>query len=190
MVNRIDFIKDALEINSIQAMIISEMISDIADDDLTKFLVFRMDFIQPMKSKDLITKEALYAYKRMRIERDIANGICPFTDKNSVHNYLQSFYKGREIANGAGNYKDFVVIALDKDGEYINKYAVNEHGSYKKLISSDVDNVLEWLLNNPTRIGNIKRVKETNVPIIGHKKEEISNDVNPRVLQNLKVKGM
>jgi len=185
---RINFIKDALEINTIQATIISEMINDVADKDLTKFLVFRMDFIQPMKSKDLITKEALYAYQSMKFERDIANGNSPFTDKNSVHNYLQSFYKGREIANGAGNYKDFVVIALDKDGEYINKYSVNEYGSYKKLISSDVDNVLEWLLENPTRIGNIKRVKETNMPIIEHKKEEICNDVNPRVLQNLKVK--
>jgi|LGOV01.1.fsa_nt_gb hypothetical protein len=184
--NRIDFIKDALEINIVQATIISEMIHDIEDKDLTKFLVFRMEFIQPMKSKDLITKEALFAYNRKKIELGIKDGVNPFNDTKGVYNYLQSFYKGKEIANGAGCYKDFVIIGLDRDGEFINKYVINEYGNYKKLNSEDVESVLSWLLENPKRIGNIQRVQETNEIQIEYKQECFSDDISPKISQMIK----
>jgi hypothetical protein len=156
--NRVQYLKQALEINEIQADLLSEQISDIPDDKLKDFLIFRMNYVQPMMSKELITKTALFDYKKKMIEVQLQNGVKVFKDIYEVKDFLLTFYKGKEIANGAGNYYDFVVIAMDKDGELINKYVQNEHGTYKKLNNDETGTVLKWLYANQNRIGVVEYI--------------------------------
>lgn len=157
--SRVKFIQQALEISEIQAELLSEMLREIPDDRIKNFLVFRMDYIQPMMSKELITKSALFDYKKKLIEARLRNGERVFADIYEVKNYLLTFYKGKEIVNGAGRFYDYVIIAMNIDGELINKFAQNEHGSYKKLNNDDTGSVLEWCLENQNRIGDIKYVR-------------------------------
>jgi hypothetical protein len=156
--NRVQYLQSALEINEVQADLLSDLISDIPNDKLKEFLVFRMNYIQPMMSKELITKTALFDFKRNMIEAKLRAGVKVFEDIYAVKDFLLNFYRGKEIANGAGDYFDFVVIAMDKDGELINKYKQNEHGTYKKLNNDEVGTVLNWLYQKQHRIGVAEHV--------------------------------
>ena len=58
--NRVQFLMQGLEINEVQASLVSELIKDIQNDKLKDFFgVFVCSFIDQYKSKELITKEAL-----------------------------------------------------------------------------------------------------------------------------------
>jgi len=156
--NRVEYLKLALEINEVQADLLNDLISDIPNEKLKEFLVFRMNYVQPMMSKELITKTALFDFKRKLVETQLRAGVNVFKDIYEVKEFLLTFYKGKEVANGAGNYYDFVVIAMDKDGELINKYVQNEHGTYKKLSNDETGTVLTWLFKYQHRIGVVEYV--------------------------------
>ena len=156
--NRVQYLQSALEINEVQADLLNDLISDIPNDKLKEFLVFRMNYVQPMMSKELITKTALFNFKRKLVETQLRAGVNVFKDIYEVKEFLLTFYKGKEVANGAGNYYDFVVIAMDKDGELINKYVQNEHGTYKKLNNDETGTVLTWLFKHQQRIGVVEYV--------------------------------
>jgi hypothetical protein len=156
--NRLQYLQMALEINEVQADLLNDLISDIPDDKLKEFLVFRMNYVQPMMSKELITKVALFDFRKKMIEIQLRAGVKVFSDLYEVKEFLQTFYRGKELANGAGDYYDYVVIAMDKDGELINKSVQNEHGSYKKLNNEDTGRVYEYFFENQNKIGVVKYV--------------------------------
>ena len=156
--NRVQYLQQALEINEVQADLLNDLISDIPDSRLKEFLIFRMNYVQPMMSKELITKTALFDFRKKMTEAQLRSGVKLFRTSDDVKEYLQTYYKGKEIANGAGNYYDFVVIAMDKDGELINKYVQNEHGTYKKLNNEEAGAVYQWCLNNQHKIGVVEYV--------------------------------
>lgn len=156
--NRVQYLQQALEINEVQADLLNDLISDIPDGRLKEFLIFRMNYVQPMMSKELITKTALFDFRKKMTEAQLRGGVKLFRTTDEVKEYLKTYYKGKEIANGAGNYYDFVVIAMDKDGELINKYVQNEYGTYKKLNNSEAGAVYQWCLNNQHKIGVVEYV--------------------------------
>lgn len=187
--NRVDFIAEALEINKVQAELLSVMIQDVPNDKIKDFLVFRMNYIQPMMSKELITKTALFDYKKNIIEARLRNGEDVFKDIYEVKEYIQTFYRGKEIVNGPGRYYDYVIIAMNQDGELINKFAQNDHGTYLRLNNDDTGAVYEWCFNNQHRIGDVRyvRYEEPTPVMIEHKEhsKEISKDVTK--LMNIKM---
>lgn len=161
--NRVKYLMKALEINEVQAELIDGLIKDVPDHMLKDFLIFRMDYIQPHMSKELITKKALFDYRRMMIERQIkANGKY-FKTKEELFRYLQKFYRGKDIVNGGGVFYDYVVIGMNNEGELINKYAINEFGNYIKLSSEETSRVLGYLLENQHKIGVIKYISKDEV---------------------------
>lgn len=187
--NRVDYIKEALDINAVQAEMISGMLSDIPNDKIKTFLIFRMDYIQPMMSKELITKSALFDYKKKTIEARLRNGEQVFNDIYEVKNYLLTFYKGKEIVNGPASYLDSAIIAMNSEGEMINKFAQNEHGSYKKLNNDDTGAVLEWCLVNQHRIGDVRYVKYEEPKQLMLETIEHNNAVdNKKLLGNMNIK--
>ena len=155
---RIDFISEALEVNMVQAKLISKMIEDIPNDKLPDFFVFRMSYIAPMKSKELITKEALFDFRRMEIEQGLKSGVYNFKSIDEMRNFLMTYYKGKDVANGAASYYDYVVIGLDQEGRFINKYATDDYGRYLILNGEDTAEVLNWLFENQHRIGVVSYV--------------------------------
>jgi len=156
--NRVQYLQQALEINEVQADLLNDLISDIPDSRIKEFLIFRMNYVQPMMSKELITKTALFDFRKKMTEMQLRSGVKLFKTTDDVKEYLQTYYKGKEIANGAGNYYDFVVIAMDKDGELINKYVQNEHGTYKKLNNVETGAIYQWCLANQHKIGVVEYV--------------------------------
>lgn len=158
--NRVKYLQQALEINEVQADLINDLIRGVPDEQIKDFLVWRMNYIHPMMSKELITKNALFDFQKMQTESKLRAGVEVFKTVEGVREYLQKFYRGREITNGAGPFYEHVVIGMDRDGELINKSRQNEHGSFFKLNSEDSSEVYEWLLQNQDRIGVVRYISK------------------------------
>lgn len=161
--DRINFLMKALEVNDVQALLVSELIKEVPNDKLKDFLVFRMNYIDKFKSKELITKEALFDYQRISIESRLRAGEKIFATVADVKNHIERFYKNKDLANGVASFYDYVVIALNADCELVNKFSTNLNGTFKKLHSIDSAKVYEWFFNNQHRLGdvNIVAVYET-----------------------------
>jgi hypothetical protein len=160
MIDRIGYIMDALEINETKANIINGTIKDIPDDKLPDFFIFRMKFLEPYKSADVATKEAVSDFQRISIRARLKAGDRIFSTPEAVRHHLETFYRGRDIVNGPGRFFDYVVIAMNKDGEMVNKYKINEHGGFTRLNGEDVADVLQWLFIHQDRIGDVKIIQE------------------------------
>ena len=155
--DRIDFIRKALDVNEVKASIINELIKDIPDDKLADFFAYRLNFVNEKMSVELITKKAIFEYKRILIQERLKRKEKIFKSISELKRFLQVYYKGKDIANGAkGNgFLEFVVIGMDKDGNLINKSARNEFGVFEKLTANEEAKFLKWLLENQHRIGVI-----------------------------------
>jgi hypothetical protein len=154
--NRIEFLKQGLNCNEIQASIVSELIKDIPNNQLREFLIFRMNYVEPMKSSELITKTALYEFRRLQMEKRVQAGEKVFTSPEEIAKFVKTYYKGKDLGNGLATYEDFVIIGVDKEGNLLNKFVVNEYGSYLKLDSSEEAKVYKYLFENQNRIGDVK----------------------------------
>lgn len=161
---RVKLIAEALDINETQARILSMQIEDIPDKELFKFFAFRQSFVAPMKSKELITKEALFEYRALQFRTAINRGEFKFNDVNEVMDFLKTYYKGKDIGNGLGLFFDYVVIAMNADGELINKFCIDEYQRYKKIDSEDVYLILKDILDNPTKLGDVKQIPFRETP--------------------------
>ena len=152
--DRIDFIKKALDINEVKASIINELIKDIPDNKLADFFAYRLNFVDEKMSVELITKKAIFEYKRLLIQKRLKREKV-FKSIPELKRFLQDYYKGKDISNcGEGSgFFEFVVIGMDKDGNLINKNVQNEFGSYLKLTADEEAVYLNWLLGNQFRIG-------------------------------------
>ena len=196
--NRIEFLMQGLDINEVQASLLSELISDIPNHQLKNFLVFRMKYIEPMMSKDLITKTALFEYRKMKILRRVHSGEKVFSTIEQVQNFLETYYKGKEIGYGLGSYYDFVVIGMDKDCNLLNKYVINEHGSYAKINGDGKAMIYNFLLERQERIGVVKyftrEEAEQKKQLIESKKEVVKTidvkdkSINSKVMDMMKDK--
>lgn len=183
--NRVNFLQQGLELNEVQASLISELIKDIPNDKLKDFLVFRMNYVDKFKSKELITKDALFEYKKKMVESRLRTGEKVFETVEAIKVHIETFYKGQDLANGVANFYDFVVIALNGDCELINKYTVNEHGNYKRLDSIDSARVYKWFFENQHRLGDTKIIAVYDIApkLIDAPKVKDNDVINARVLE-------
>jgi hypothetical protein len=182
--NRVNFLQQGLELNEVQASLVSELIKDIPNDKLKDFLVFRMNYVDKFKSKELITKEALFEYQKKIVESRLRTGEKVFETVEAIKAHIETFYKGQDLGNGVANFYDFVVIAINSDCELINKYTVNEHGNYKKLDSIDSARVYKWFFENQHRLGDVKIVAVYDIaPKLIEAPKEKDNVIDARVLE-------
>lgn len=183
--NRVQFLMQGLEVNEVQASLISELIKDVPNENLKDFLVFRMRFIDQFKSKELITKEALFEYQRNKIEHRLRHGEIVFEHIEDMQNYIETYYKGKELGYGLDKYKDFVIIALDRDCNLLNTfYAPN--GNFYKLNSVEKNAVYEFLFKNQSRIGDVKKIpyyEDDEIKQISHEDDE--KYISPKMLNFL-----
>jgi hypothetical protein len=156
--NRVQFLMQGLEISEIQASLVNELIAEVPNEELKNFLVFRMSFIEQYKSKELITKQALFEYQKLQTQKRLQAGEKLFKDAQEVKTHIEMFYKGKDVGYGIASYYDYVVIGLNDDCELINKYSTTESGNYRKLNSVESAKVYEWLFENQHRIGVVKIV--------------------------------
>jgi hypothetical protein len=188
--NRVQFLMQGLDINEVQASLVSELIKDVPNENLKDFLVFRMRFIDQFKSKELITKEALFEYQKNKIENRLRNGEIVFSNIKDMQNYIETYYKGKELGYGLGHYKDFVIIALDRDCNLLNTYYA-PNGNFYKLTSTEKQVVYNFLFENQHRIGDVKQIPfyEDDIKEIENKKvEEDENYISPKMIDFLKNK--
>lgn len=191
MTRRMIIIKEALECNNTQALVYSELLKEISDENLIDFFKFRLNFIEQYTSKELATKKALIAYKQNQIFNALASGIRVFSDKEQMINFIKTVFKGKDFCYGAKGYHDFVIFALDESGEILNKYAIDDFGRFMKLNSDESAEIYNWLFENQHRIGVIKHISKAETDEIAQaKKIAPVNNNNNKIAMSAKTKNL
>ena len=160
--NRIQTIKEALGVNETQALITAELLKPLKDEDIIPFFAYRTSFIQPKQSSELITKNAVAAFRKQRALEAIRDGKFSFKNIEQLVEFVKTFFRNERLCYGTV-YKDFVIIGVDEYGNLINHYQINQAGKPVQLSSDSEAEVYVWLFENQKRIGVIKYVSEREV---------------------------
>ena len=160
--NRIQTIKEALGVNETQALITAELLKPLKDEDIIPFFAYRTNFIQPKQSSELITKNAVAAFRKQRALEAIRDGKFSFKNIEQLVEFVKTFFRNERLCYGA-TYKDFVIIGVDEHGNLINHYHINQAGKPVQLSSDDEAEVYAWLFENQKRIGVIKYISEREI---------------------------
>lgn len=160
--NRIQTIKEALGVNETQALITAELLKPLKDEDIIPFFAYRTNFIQPKQSSELITKNAVAAFRKQRALEAIRDGNFSFKNIEQLVEFVKTFFRNERLCYGA-TYKDFVIIGVDEYGNLINHYHINQAGKPVQLSSDDEAEVYAWLFKNQKRIGVIKYISEREI---------------------------
>nr|DAS93773.1 MAG TPA: hypothetical protein [Caudoviricetes sp.] len=173
--NRIQTIKEALGVNETQALITAELLKPLKDEDIIPFFAYRTNFIQPKQSSELITKNAVAAFRKQRALEAIRDGKFSFKNIEQLVEFVKTFFRNERLCYGA-TYKDFVIIGVDEYGNLINHYHINQAGKPVQLSSDDEAEVYAWLFKNQKRIGVIKYISEREVKEKEQAKIEAANN--------------
>ena len=160
--NRIQTIKEALGVNETQALITAELLKPLKDEDIIPFFAYRTSFIQPKQSSELITKNAVVAFRKQKALEAIRDGKFSFKNIEQLVEFVKTFFRNERLCYGTV-YKDFVIIGVDEYGNLINHYQINQAGKPVQLSSDSEAEVYAWLFENQKRIGVIKYVSEREV---------------------------
>lgn len=160
--NRIQTIKEALGVNETQALITAELLKPLKDEDIIPFFAYRTNFIQPKQSSELITKNAVAAFRKQRALEAIRDGKFSLKNIEQLVEFVKTFFRNERLCYGA-TYKDFVIIGVDEYGNLINHYHINQAGKPVQLSSDDEAEVYAWLFKNQKRIGVIKYISEREI---------------------------
>lgn len=160
--NRIQTIKEALGVNETQALITAELLKPLKDEDIIPFFAYRTNFIQPKQSSELITKNAVAAFRKQRALEAIRDGKFSFKNIEQLVEFVKTFFRNERLCYGTV-YKDFVIIGVDEYGNLVNHYQINQAGKPVQLSSDSEAEVYVWLFENQKRIGVIKYVSEREV---------------------------
>ena len=160
--NRIQTIKEALGVNETQALITAELLKPLKDEDIIPFFAYRTNFIQPKQSSELITKNAVAAFRKQRALEAIRDGKFSFKNIEQLVEFVKTFFRNERLCYGA-TYKDFVIIGVDEYGNLINHYHINQAGKPVQLSSDDEAEIYAWLFKNQKRIGVIKYISEREI---------------------------
>ena len=160
--NRIQTIKEALGVNETQALITAELLKPLKDEDIIPFFAYRTNFIQPKQSSELITKNAVAAFRKQKALEAIKEGKFSFKSVDQLAQFVKTFFRNERLCYGA-TYKDFVIIGVDEYGNLINHYPINQAGKPTQLDSDNEAEVYAWLFKNQKRIGVIKYISKAEV---------------------------
>ena len=175
--NRIQTIKEALGVNETQALITAELLKPLKDEDIIPFFAYRTNFIQPKQSSELITKNAVAAFRKQKALEMISEGKFSFKSIEQLVEFVKTFFRNERLCYGTV-YKDFVIIGVDEYGNLINHYQINQAGKPVQLSSDSEAEVYAWLFENQKRIGVIKYVSEREVKEKEQAKIEVANNTN------------
>lgn len=177
--NRIQTIKEALGVNETQALITAELLKPLKDEDIIPFFAYRTSFIQAKQSSELITKNAVAAFRKQKALEAIRDGKFSFKNIEQLVEFVKTFFRNERLCYGTV-YKDFVIIGVDEYGNLINHYQINQAGKPVQLSSDSEAEVYAWLFENQKRIGVIKYVSEREVKEKEEEqaKIEAANNVN------------
>ena len=175
--NRIQTIKEALGVNETQALITAELLKPLKDEDIIPFFAYRTSFIQPKQSSELITKNAVAAFRKQKALEAIRDGKFSFKNIEQLVEFVKTFFRNERLCYGTV-YKDFVIIGVDEYGNLINHYQINQAGKPVQLSSDSEAEVYAWLFENQKRIGVIKYVSEKEVKEKEQAKIEAANNTN------------
>lgn len=177
--NRMQTIKEALGVNETQALITAELLKPLKDEDIIPLFAYRTSFIQPKQSSELITKNAVAAFRKQKALEAIRDGKFSFKNIEQLVEFVKTFFRNERLCYGTV-YKDFVIIGVDEYGNLINHYQINQAGKPVQLSSDSEAEVYAWLFENQKRIGVIKYVSEREVKEKEEEqaKIEAANNVN------------
>ena len=96
--NRIQTIKEALGVKETQALITAELLKPLKDEDIIPFFAYRTSFIQPKQSSELITKNAVAAFRKQKALEAIKDFVIIGVDEyGNLINHYQINQAGKPV---------------------------------------------------------------------------------------------
>lgn len=189
---RLNMIAELFNITNIKIELYSMMLKDIATDELVNFYSFVLDKKAQYESLEVCTKRCVKEYKAIQLLTKIYQNVYRFSDIDVMIGFIKHNFKGKDLGYGLEPFLDFVIIAVDEEGNLRNKYRLNEFNKPSVLNCDEEAMVYNFLFKNQERIGVIKYISEKDTPRqkaleIDYKKmNELA--INNKILSIAKVK--
>lgn len=167
MLERKQTIKDLFKPNSeAELAMYFKILQNIDTDDLIDFKIYVLNNKNQYETFDVALVRLAKEFEARKLLRALQKGKFRFTDKYQMLAFLKANFKNKDIASGVGMYRDMVIIALNKDNRFVNRY------TFKELTSDEEGDFLEALFNEQQKIGVVRHLSTKEIRELEARQEE------------------
>ncbi|AKT91087.1 hypothetical protein CUREO_1243 [Campylobacter ureolyticus RIGS 9880] len=187
MLERNQTIKDLFKPNSqTELAMYLKILQNIDTDDLIDFKIYVLNNKNQYETFDVALVRLAKEFEARKLLRALQKGEFRFTDKYQMLAFLKANFKDKDIASGVGMYRDMVIIALNKDNRFVNRYTL------KELTSDEEGDFLEALFNEQYKIGVVRHLSTKEIRELEARQEEARQrlrlEVEQKKLEDQKLK--
>lgn len=143
-----------------------KILQNIDTSDLVDFSIYVLDNKNQYETYDVALVRLAKEFEASKLLKALQKGKFRFTDKYQMLAFLKANFKNKDIASGVGMYRDMVIIALNKDGRFVNRYTL------KELTSDEEGDLLEALFNEQYKIGVVRHLSTKEIRELEARQEE------------------
>lgn len=167
MLERNQTIKDLFKPNSqAELAMYLKILQNIDTDDLIDFKIYVLNNKNQYETFDVALVRLAKEFEARKLLKALKKGEFRFTNKYQMLAFLKANFKNKDIASGVGMYRDMVIIALNKDGRFVNRY------TFKELTSDEEGDFLEALFNEQHKIGVVRHLSTREIRELEARQEE------------------
>ncbi|MCZ6172444.1 hypothetical protein [Campylobacter ureolyticus] len=167
MLERNQTIKDLFKPSSeAELAMYIKILQNIDTDDLIDFKIYVLNNKNQYETFDVALVRLAKEFEARKLLRALQKGKFRFTDKYQMLAFLKANFKNKDIASGVGMYRDMVIIALNKDNRFVNRYTL------KELTSDEEGDFLEALFNEQYKIGVVRHLSTKEIRELEARQEE------------------
>lgn len=167
MLERNQTIKDLFKPNSeAELAMYFKILQNIGTDDLIDFKIYVLNNKNQYETFDVALVRLAKEFEARKLLKALQTGKFRFTNKYQMLAFLKANFKNKDIASGVGMYRDMVIIALNKDGRFVNRYTL------KELTSDEEGDFLEALFNEQQKIGVVRHLSTKEIRELEARQEE------------------
>ncbi|MCZ6161947.1 hypothetical protein [Campylobacter ureolyticus] len=167
MLERNQTIKDLFKPNSeAELAMYFKILQNIDTDDLIDFKIYVLNNKNQYETFDVALVRLAKEFEARKLLKALQKGKFRFTNKYQMLAFLKANFKNKDIASGVGMYRDMVIIALNKDNRFVNRYTL------KELTSDEEGDFLEALFNEQYKIGVVRRLSTKEIRELEARQEE------------------
>lgn len=167
MLERNQTIKDLFKPNSeAELAMYFKILQNIDTDDLIDFKIYVLNNKNQYETFDVALVRLAKEFEARKLLSALQKDKFRFTDKYQMLAFLKANFKNKDIASGVGMYRDMVIIALNKDNRFVNRYTL------KELTSDEEGDFLEALFNEQYKIGVVRHLSTKEIRELEARQEE------------------
>lgn len=180
MLERNQTIKDLFKPNSqAELAMYLKILQNIDTDDLIDFKIYVLNNKNQYETYDVALVRLAKEFEARKLLRALQKGKFRFTNKYQMLAFLRANFKNKDIASGVGMYRDMVIIALNKDGRFVNRY------TFKELTSDEEGDFLEALFNEQYKIGVVRHLSTKEIRELEARQEEARQKLKFEIEQKI-----